>query len=164
MHDRALIVVEMAFAAIWTYIVITVVPNWISVPDGAFVEVAVTAFLGPGLLMAAMVLAVGLHRFLGNDALEGGAFKGEHAAINQRVLINTTEQLVLGLAIWPSAAVHLGDRGPGILLAMSLSFVVARLFFWAGYHIKPAMRAFGFAATFYPTVALGIWGLIRAFS
>lgn len=164
MKDRGLIVVEMGFAAVWTWVVFTKVPGWITVPEGSFTEVAVTAFLGPGLVMAAMVLAVGLHRFLGNDALEGGAFKGPRAAVNQRVLINTTEQLVLGLAIWPSAAVHLGDKGPGVLIAMSLSFVVARLFFWAGYHIKPAMRAFGFAATFYPTVVLGIWGLIRAFS
>ena len=160
--NRKIIVAEMAVAAVWTWVALKVVPGWLDLADRSFVETALTVFLAPGLVLAAMVLTVGLHRFLGLDALEGGSFRGQHAAINQRVLINTTEQLVLGVTIWPAAAYHLGDQGPGVLTAMSLSFVVARIFFWIGYHIRPELRAFGFAATFYPTVVLGIWGLVRA--
>lgn len=162
--DRTLIIIEMAFAAVWTWVVFTYLPDWVRVPDSSFAEAALTTFLGPGMLMAMMVLTVGLHRFLGNDALEGGRFHGAHAAVNQRVLINSTEQLVLAMAIWPAAALQLGERGPGILAAMGVSFVVARILFWVGYHIRPAMRAFGFAATFYPTVVLGVWGLIRSYT
>ncbi|WP_420859307.1 MAPEG family protein [Marivivens marinus] len=162
MSDRVIIVVEMGFAALWTAILFTAVPGWLPVPQGPFVETAMLAFLGPGLVLGVMVMAVGLHRFLGNDAPEGGGFHGPRAKINQRVLINSTEQTVLALAIWPAAALQLGERGPEILIAMSCSFVLARLLFWAGYHLRPALRAFGFAATFYPTMALGIWGAVRA--
>lgn len=163
MSDKGMIVIEMALAVIWTWVVFTKGVSWVSVPDGPIYEVAMRAFLLPGLILAAMVMAVGLHRFLGNDAAEGGRFHGHRAQINQRVLINSTEQTVLALAIWPGAALAIGEQGPAILTAMGLSFVLARLLFWAGYHIRAPLRALGFAATFYPTVAFGIWGVIAAF-
>ena len=158
-----MIVIEMAIAAIWTWVVFTRLPGLMTVPDGPLIETVMRAFLLPGLVLAAMVMTVGLHRFIGNDAAEGGRFHGPRAQINQRVLINSTEQTVLALAIWPGAALAIGEQGPAILTAMGLSFVLARLLFWAGYHIRAPLRALGFAATFYPTVAFGIWGVIAAF-
>lgn len=163
MSDKLMIVIEMAIAAVWTWFVFTRLPEWITIADGPLIEGVMRAFLLPGLVLAAMVMTVGLHRFIGNDAAEGGRFHGPRAQINQRVLINSTEQTVLAFAIWPGAALAIGEKGAGVLAAMGVSFVLARLLFWAGYHIRPPLRALGFAATFYPTVAFGIWGAIAMF-
>ena len=48
-------------------------------------------------------------------------------------------------------------EGPGVILCLGLGFAVARLAFWGGYHLSPPLRAFGFAATFYPTLLVAIW-------
>ncbi len=53
----------------------------------------------------------------------------------------------------------LGD-GPGVVTCLGIGFAVARLAFWIGYHISPPLRAFGFAATFYPTIIALVWALI----
>ena len=63
-----------------------------------------------------------------------------------------------------SAAVELQhrwmERLAFLVLVMSLAFAIARLLFWIGYHRAPPLRAFGFAATFYPTVAAALWALV----
>ena len=99
-------------------------------------------------------------RFFDDAIIDGEAFSGA-AAIDQRVLSNTVEQLVLAMAVWPAAAVLLGAEGPGVILVLGVAFAVARLAFWAGYHMAPPLRAFGFAATFYPTVLVALWALWR---
>ena len=48
-----------------------------------------------------------------------------------------------------------------MFLWLGVAFAVARLAFWAGYHMAPPLRAFGFAATFYPTVLVALWALWR---
>lgn len=68
MPDRVMIVIEMAIAAVWTWFVFTRLPGLVTVPDGPLVEGVMRAFLSPGLVLAAMVMTVGLHRFIGNDA------------------------------------------------------------------------------------------------
>ena len=85
--------------------------------------------------------------------------RGSGADIDQRVLTNTTEQLVLGLCVWPAAAVILAGDGPGVIVVLGLNFAFARLLFWGGYHLSPRLRAFGFAASFYPTVLVAGWTL-----
>lgn len=51
--------------------------------------------------------------------------------------------------------------GAGTVLALGIGFAVARVAFWVGYHMAPPLRAFGFAATFYPTVLAALWVLWR---
>ncbi len=46
---------------------------------------------------------------------------------------------------------------------MGVGFGVARLAFWIGYHRSAPARAFGFAATFYPTVLATLWALVVRF-
>jgi urea transporter len=33
--------------------------------------------------------------------------------------------------------------------------------FWVGYHFNPYLRAFGFGVTFYPTVVVYLWLVLR---
>ncbi len=111
----------------------------------------------PGLVLAAIIGRIAQRRF-SDDALidGGGAAPGSPAWIDGRVLVNTVEQALLAALIWPFVAMTLG----GVLaLYLGGGFVVARLAFWVGYHVAPPLRAFGFAATFYPTVLAGLWAL-----
>jgi len=71
-------------------------------------------------------------------------------------LTNTVEQLALALCIWPLAGFLLGA---GTVLVLGLGFAIARVFFWVGYHLSPPLRGFGFAASFYPTIAAAGWML-----
>jgi uncharacterized membrane protein YecN with MAPEG domain len=73
------------------------------------------------------------------------------------VLANTSEQLLLALVTWPFVAMTLGGA---VVMVMGVGFALARLAFWAGYHLSPPLRAFGFAATFYPTVLAAIWSIV----
>jgi hypothetical protein len=40
-------------------------------------------------------------------------------------------------------------------------FVIGRVTFWIGYHVSGVARAFGFATTFYPTVAVYVFVVSR---
>lgn len=71
------------------------------------------------------------------------------------MLTNTLEQAVLAVLLWPAAA-HILPSGPGIVLVLGANFFFARLVFWMGYSLAPPLRAFGFAATFYPTLVVAL--------
>jgi hypothetical protein len=112
-----------------------------------------------GAVLAAMIARLAERRFFEPGILDGEAFPpGSPAATDQRVLSNTVEQLVLALCLWPFAGWVLG---PGVLLPLGLSFAGARVVFWLGYHLAPPFRAFGFAATFFPTLIAALWALAR---
>ena len=115
------------------------------------------AFVVPGLVMLALIGRLAQRRFFDDAIIDGQDFEpGSPAWIDQRVLANTTEQLVLALAIWPFVALSLGGA---VVLVMGFAFGLARLAFWVGYHVSPPMRGFGFAATFYPTVVAAVWSV-----
>jgi len=40
-------------------------------------------------------------------------------------------------------------------------FLLGRTIFWVGYHKNPQQRAFGFGLTFYPTLIVYAWLLVR---
>ena len=107
--------------------------------------------------MLALIGRLAQRRFFDDAIIDGQDFEpGSPAWIDQRVLANTTEQLVLALAIWPFVALSLGGA---VVLVMGFAFGLARLAFWVGYHVSPPMRGFGFAATFYPTVVAAVWSV-----
>lgn len=116
------------------------------------------AFIVPGLVMVAMIGRLAQRRFFDDTIIDGQDFAPDNPAwIDQRVLANTTEQLVLALMIWPFVALSLGGAA---VLVLGFAFGAARLAFWIGYHVSPPMRGFGFAATFYPTVLAAIWSVV----
>lgn len=115
------------------------------------------ALIGPGLVLLAVIGRLAQRRFFDDTLIDGQDFApGSPAWVDQRVLANTAEQALLALLLWPFAAFTLGG---GLVVAMGAGFAVARLAFWIGYHRSPPARAFGFAATFYPTVLATLWAL-----
>jgi hypothetical protein len=118
------------------------------------------AFLPAGIVMVLLVGRIALRRFNSEDLMDGSAPQsGTPADIDQRVLRSTTEQCVLALLLWPFIAMSLGSV---TLIVMGVAFSFARIAFWAGYHISPSFRVFGFAASFYPTVLGTLWAILRS--
>lgn len=157
MDKRAKILIGMAAGALWALAVVWgpqlaglgYLPPALSLPGALF---------APGLVAIAMVGRLAQRRFFDDDLIDGDAFEANSgAAIDQRVLSNTAEQIMLALVIWPFVGLTLGGA---VVLSLGFGFAVARLAFWIGYHISPPLRAFGFAATFYPTVLAAIWTLV----
>ena len=118
----------------------------------------IAAFAPPGFVLLAMIGRLAQRRFF-DDAIIDGAppAPGSGAEIDARVLQNTVEQAVLALLLWPLVGLVLGGA---LIVALGASFAVARLLFWIGYHVSPAARALGFAATFYPTVLGALWAVL----
>jgi hypothetical protein len=155
---RRYILIGMAAGALWAVIVVW---GGIRAGAGAFLPPPIAlpgALIAPGLVIAAMVARLAQRRFFDAELMHGGAFPPDSpAGKDQRVLFNSVEQAVLAMLIWPFVAVSLGGT---VVLYMGLAFALARLAFWYGYHRNPYLRAFGFAATFYPTVLAGIWAVV----
>lgn len=163
MAKRQSIAIGMALGALWSVGLLAAAVWFVQIPVFALMPTIMTALLAPGLVMLLMVGRLAQRRFFDDTIIDGQALTGA-AEIDQRVLRNTGEQMILALAIWPAAAVMLAGLGPGVIMTLGLGFAVARLAFWVGYHISPPLRAFGFAATFYPTVLVALWALWRVMS
>ena len=117
------------------------------------------AFAPGGFVLALMIGTLATRRYFNAEIIDGDAFlPGSAADIDQRVLRNTVEQLVLALCLWPFVAMQLGAV---TVIALGVSFAIARLLFWIGYRIAAPLRALGFAASFYPTVFAAIWCVWR---
>lgn len=160
MSKRRKIALGMAAGLAWAIVLLWLGAGVVDIPVFALMPTIMSAFLAPGLVMAAMVGRIAQRRFFDDRIIDGEPLSGP-AETDRRVLANTTEQLVLALCVWPAAAVGLGADGPGVIMMLGLGFAVARLAFWWGYHLSPPLRAFGFAASFYPTVLAGLWALWR---
>lgn len=117
------------------------------------------AFLPVGLTLMAMIGVIATRRFFDDGLIDGQPPRsGSAADIDRRVLANTVEQSVLALLLWPFTAMHLGAV---TVIALGVSFAIARVAFWIGYRVSPRLRMCGFAATFYPTVFAALWSLWR---
>jgi uncharacterized membrane protein YecN with MAPEG domain len=158
MNRRGKVAAGMMAGLIWALGLLWVAASFVTLPVFTLMPTIMTAFLAPGLVLMSMIGRIAQRRFFDEIAIDGGALSGA-GDIDQRVLQNTLEQLVLALAIWPAAAVLLAGAGPGVIVTLGIGFAIARLAFWAGYHVSPPLRAFGFAATFYPTVLVAVWAL-----
>lgn len=153
---RALILLGIISGAIWA-VVIVLVPLRLDLPFVPPTLALPAAFLIPGLVMALMIGALAARRFFNADLIDGQPPAQNSAAqIDQRVLTNTVEQLLLALLVWPFIGFSLGGVS---ILALGLSMAVARLLFWAGYHVSAPLRAFGFATSFYPTLFGAFWAV-----
>ncbi len=162
MKKRGSIGIGMAAGMVWSVVLLWFAANFVQLPVFTLMPTIMTAFLAPGIVMMLMIGRLAQRRFFDDAIIDGQPFApGSAAEIDQRVLTNTTEQLVLALCIWPAAAVLLAGNGPGVIVVLGFNFAVTRLLFWGGYHLSPPLRAFGFAASFYPTVIAALWTLLK---
>ena len=158
MTKRRQILAGMGIGAIWA-ILLGWLPGQGPQPFIPLNLALVYAF-GPGGLVLLLVIGrLAGRRFFDDEIIDGEAFRpGSAADIDQRVLTNTSEQMLLAVLLWPFVAMQLGSV---TVIALGISLGVARVLFWVGYHLSPPMRAVGFAATFYPTVFATIVSLWR---
>ena len=159
-HRQRRVAGGMALAALWTGVIFWAGPRFAVGADTGPLHLAALAMLGPGLALAAIIGWIAQARFFDARIIDGSApAPGTRADAALRVLRNTAEQALLAVLVWPALAVMVSPGRLGIIPCLGLNFVLARMLFWAGYaHGAPA-RSFGFAATFYPTLAAGFWAL-----
>ena len=99
---------------------------------------------------------VGVLRVRGNssamDPIEGNS---EHLVeIPNRILRNTTEQFIIHTIGLLTLTTYLTPEGMKAIPILVVIFVLGRIFFWLGYHIKPMYRSFGFMMTFMPNLSV----------
>lgn len=161
MTKRNRIIAGMAAGTIWSVVLIWIGSVHVNIPPFSRLVVSPFFALAPGIVLVCMVGWIAARRFFSPGLIDGDMpAPGSHADIDQRVLRNTVEQAVIALCLWPPLSFLLLDDGLGVVMVLSVNFALARLLFWAGYHVSPPLRAFGFAATFYPTVLALIWGAL----
>ena len=114
-------------------------------------------FAAPCLL--AGVGAIANRRFFIPDAIGGGP--SPSIEIEQRYVENTLEQLLLAMVAHLVLVVVVPDDSIRAVAILVMLFVIGRATFWLGYHISGPARAFGFATTFYPTVAVYVYVVSR---
>ena len=81
--------------------------------------------------------------------------------INNRFILNTVEQFILYFIGNAGLALYCPAQEARSLIVLTALFVLGRMLFWVGYHYNPYVRAFGFGITFYPTVAVYVWLILR---
>ena len=158
---RGGILAGMVLGAAWGVGLVWFGTVYVNLPIFTYTWTLALAFLFPGLVLAALIGRLAQRRFFDSAIIDGQPFApGSGADIDARVLQNTLEQIVLALVLWPATGYILATDGPGVVVSLGIGFALARVVFWVGYYIAPPLRAFGFAATFYPTlIALGWAGL-----
>lgn len=81
--------------------------------------------------------------------------------INNRFILNTVEQFILYFIGNAGLALYCPPQEARALIVLTALFVLGRILFWVGYHYNPYVRAFGFGITFYPTVVVYLWLILR---
>lgn len=153
---RVLIALGMVLGMAWS-VAIVVLPLQMGLPFVPPAFALPIALALPGVAMAMMIAVLAMRRFFDPDMIDGQALRpGSRGAIDQAVLRNTSEQLLLALLIWPLIGYGLGGVS---LIVLGAGLLLARLLFWLGYHLAPPLRAFGFAASFYPTIFGLFWAV-----
>ncbi|MAQ86179.1 MAPEG family protein [Psychromarinibacter halotolerans] len=161
MGKQGKIAIGAGLGAVWSVALIWIAVTYVQIPVFSRVVVEQFFLIGPGISLLLVIGAIAMRRFFSPTLIDGTPPPlGSAAEIDQRVLRNTVEQSVLAACLWPVISYLLLTDGLGVVLCLSIGFVIARLAFWIGYHVSPPLRAFGFAATMYPTVLALVWALI----
>ena len=150
-------------AALCVAILVTAACMYLSVPSSRALSDRLIAVARADLLvicwLAATIGNVARLRFFSADDIAGSATTTGTADVYRAkaVLQNTLEQVALAIPIHLALAVLVESSEP-LIIALATLFATGRFLFWIGYANGARYRAFGFALTFYPSVA----GLIIA--
>jgi hypothetical protein len=117
-------------------------------------------------LFAALALFAGIarvaaQRFFGGEIDGSVAPRARSLEIHRTYIQNTLEQFVLLLIAHLAFAAVEPAEHLRLLPVLVALFLLGRAAFWIGYFASPPARAFGFAATFYPTVAVLLYAAGR---
>jgi hypothetical protein len=114
---------------------------------GARLGIALAGLLPAAAVLAAMILAQMVARFLAGVLDPRSGRETPFLITNQRVITNTVEQMAVFVPVLLAcAAGATASRMPGVL-ALAGTFACARIVFWGGYLSAPIARAPGMAAT-----------------
>ncbi|MEZ5669823.1 MAG: MAPEG family protein [Alphaproteobacteria bacterium] len=152
----------MAAAAAVTALVVAGLALWQAtglVADdtpGARIAFALRWDIAPLITLMAAIGALARHRFFTPADIDGSGLGAgsQRAHVLQAILQNTLEQLVLAVLAHLAWAVVAPVAWMAVVPAAAILFVAGRVLFWLGYARGAPARAFGFALTFYPTVAV----------
>ena len=114
-----------------------------------------------GLALLAGVGRVAGERFFSNQIDGAVPAEGRGLQVDRAYIQNTTEQLLLLLVAHAGLALVLPAASLKVIPLLVALFLVGRVTFWAGYLRSAPARAFGFATTFYPTVAVFFYVAFR---
>lgn len=128
---------------LWAILTVATGAAVFNIPIFALQPTLYLSFLGPGLVLALLLLV---------DA-------GRTSEMDGRVIKITVRHLVLALALWPAIGFLAADDGPGLLLALSLSFVLSSLLFWVGCGRSVALESFGWTSALSSTLLGLIWAV-----
>lgn len=121
------------------------------------IECAVVA-LAPAVVAIAIVAA----QRLNPDMWVGQRVRPNSALdVNTRFILNTVEQFILFVVGLSGIALYAPLSEAHSIPILAGLFLLGRALFWIGYHYNPYLRAFGFGITFYPTVGVFVWVLVR---
>jgi hypothetical protein len=106
------------------------------------------------LPLFAMIACVGNERFL-SDAIDPLKHKeNREMEVDGRVVENTLQQNFVFFVATLALSTVLPPAQTGVLVALTIVFVIARLAFWFGYRKNPLYRAPGMAATAYMNLGI----------
>jgi uncharacterized MAPEG superfamily protein len=122
---------------------------------------AATWLLPISILLFVMTLAVGAARFWSGGIDPTADADTRFIDISRRVLTNTVEQsLVFAFAALAMSVVTPAGQ-LGLLGALTILFVIARLLFWVGYLRSPFYRYAGFVLTAEINIVIIVWTFVH---
>ena len=154
-------------AALCVTILVTAACMYMSVPASRPLQDRLIAVARADLLvlfwLAATIGNVARLRFFSANDIAGSARSTSSADVSSAnaVLHNTLEQVALAVPIHVALAVLVASSVP-LIIALSMLFAIGRFLFWIGSAKGARSRAFGFALTFYPSVAGLIVAMVAA--
>lgn len=129
----------------------------VELPVYVLQPVLALAFLGPGLVLMAMIGWNALARLGDRRPPIEALGAGGRRAMDARIMAETAAFTAMAVAVWPALASLLANDGPGVIAVLGPTLALARLLAWIGAHVAPPLRAFGFAASYFPTVLAALW-------
>jgi hypothetical protein len=113
------------------------------------------------LALLAGVARIAAQRFFAREIDGTQPPRARSLEVNRAYLQNTGEQLALAFFAHAGFALSAPLAELRALPVLVALFLLGRATFWAGYRRSPPARAFGFAATFYPTAVVLVWSAWR---
>lgn len=134
-------------------------PDFWAVPDRLALMIQCSIFSCVPAIAAIAVVAI---QRLNPDMWIGQEVKRYSALdINNRFILNTVEQFILFVVGLSGIALFAPFQEAHSIPVLTSLFLLGRILFWYGYHKNPYLRAFGFGITFYPTIGVYLWLLVR---